>query len=62
LLPVLLPVLVLVVPNLEGLEGLDVVDLVEDGAKVFDNVRAERLDVLLSKGNTSYQLSLILWI
>jgi hypothetical protein len=57
-----LPVLVLVVPNLEGLEGLDVVDLVEDGAKVFDNVRAERLDVLLSKGNTSYQLSLILWI
>ena len=36
--PVLLPILLLVVPDLEGLEGLDVVDLVQCCPEVLHHV------------------------
>ena len=36
--PVLLPILLLVIPDLEGLEGLDVVDLVQRRPEVLHHV------------------------
>ncbi len=51
-------VLLLVVPDPEGLEGLDVVDLVQDRTEVFNHVRAKRFDILLSKSKFSYKLGL----
>ena len=51
----------LVVPDLERLEGLNVVDLVQDGPEVLDDVGAQGLDVLLSEREKFfYKLSLIL--
>ena len=59
--PILLTILMLVVPDLERLEGLNVVDLVQDGPEVLDDVGAQGLDVLLSeRGKFFYKLSLIL--
>lgn len=59
--PILLTILMLVVPDLERLEGLNVVDLVQDGPEVLDDVGAQGLDVLLSEREKFfYKLSLIL--
>ena len=61
LLPVLLSVLMLIIANLEGFERLNVVDLVQDGPEVLDDVGAQGLDVLLSEREKFfYKLSLIL--
>ena len=45
--PVFVPVLVLVVPQLERLERLYVGDFVERGAVVLHNMRTQDLDILL---------------